>query len=308
MDVLYFFEGIRTDFGNAFFSAITTLGEETAFIVIGLIFLWCINKKQGYYLLSVGILGTIINQFLKIVFCIPRPWVLDKNFTVVEGAKKMATGYSFPSGHTQVGVGLFAGIGMFLKNKWAKIGCVILCVLVPVSRMYLGVHTPLDVGVSIIVALALSLLLYPVAHSKNENWLSILFGAVVLLQLASLLFMNFFPFSQAVDPAEIAHSRENASKMFGCAVGLLTCYELDRRKLKYCISAPVWAQILKVALGLIPILAIKALLKEPLYVLFVNENVADFVRYLLIALFAGGVWPCTFKLFAKMGKSSKTTK
>ena len=39
-----------------------------AVIVIGLLFYWCIDKKKGYYILSVGLIGTVINQFLKIVF------------------------------------------------------------------------------------------------------------------------------------------------------------------------------------------------------------------------------------------------
>ena len=80
---------------------ITMLGEETVFILVGLLFFWCINKREGYYLLTVGLIGTVINQFLKLLFRVPRPWVLDPNFTIVESARAEATGYSFPSGHTQ---------------------------------------------------------------------------------------------------------------------------------------------------------------------------------------------------------------
>ena len=64
MEILRFFESIRTPIGDFFFSLITHLGEETLFIIIGLLFFWCINKKEGYYLLSVGLTGTILNQFL----------------------------------------------------------------------------------------------------------------------------------------------------------------------------------------------------------------------------------------------------
>ena len=64
MEFLYFLEGLRTPFGDAFFSLITHLGEETLFIVAGLIVFWCIDKLQGYYLLIVGLTGTVINQFL----------------------------------------------------------------------------------------------------------------------------------------------------------------------------------------------------------------------------------------------------
>ena len=94
------FERLRTPLGDAFFSLITHLGEETLFIVFGLLIFWCLDKWEGYYLLSVGLSGTVINQFLKLWFRIPRPWVRDPNFTAVESALAQAGGYSFPSGHT----------------------------------------------------------------------------------------------------------------------------------------------------------------------------------------------------------------
>ena len=51
MDILYWFESIRqTDIGEKvltpFFSTITHLGEVTFFIVLGLLFFWCVNKKE----------------------------------------------------------------------------------------------------------------------------------------------------------------------------------------------------------------------------------------------------------------------
>ena len=50
MEFLYFLEGLRTPIGDAFFSLITHLGEETLFIIAGLLVFWCIDKLQGYYL------------------------------------------------------------------------------------------------------------------------------------------------------------------------------------------------------------------------------------------------------------------
>ena len=47
---------------------------------------------------------------MKLSFQIPRPWVLDPNFTIVEQAREAATGYSFPSGHSQSAVGTFGAL------------------------------------------------------------------------------------------------------------------------------------------------------------------------------------------------------
>ena len=110
MKFLYFLESIRTPVGDTLMSAITLLGEETLFIVLALVFFWCVDKKRGYYLLFSCFTGTVCIQLLKMIFRIPRPWVLDSKFTIVESAREAATGYSFPSGHTQCASGLFGGI------------------------------------------------------------------------------------------------------------------------------------------------------------------------------------------------------
>ena len=83
MKLLYFFESLRNSVLDGFFSLITLLGEETAFMAIAIIVFWCFSKFQGYFLLLTGFMGTIINQFLKMIFRIPRPWVKDKSFTIV---------------------------------------------------------------------------------------------------------------------------------------------------------------------------------------------------------------------------------
>ena len=156
MEFLYMLEKIRIPVLNEFMLAVTTLGEETAFLVVALVLFWCVDKYIGYYTLSVGFIGTIANQFMKLWFRIPRPWVLDSNFTILEQAREAATGYSFPSGHTQSAFGTFGCVAYTTRNKSLRIAAIIIPVLVAFSRMYIGVHTPLDVGVSVIVAVIAS--------------------------------------------------------------------------------------------------------------------------------------------------------
>lgn len=97
MEFLYFLEGIRNPVVDAIMSAITMLGDETAFLAVGITVFWCVSKIDGYYLISTGLMGTVINQFLKILCRVPRPWVKDPKFTIVESAREAATGYSFPT-------------------------------------------------------------------------------------------------------------------------------------------------------------------------------------------------------------------
>jgi len=75
----------------------------------------------------------------------------------------------------------------------------------------------------------------------------------------------------------------------------------DAKYIKFETGAIWWAQAIKLVLGLIPMLLIKSLLKAPLTSLIGVSYIADGVRYLILVLFAGCVWPLTFKFFSKLG-------
>lgn len=302
MELLYWLESIRTPIGDTFFSLITHFGEETLFIIAGLLFFWCIDKMEGYFLLSVGLSGTVINQFLKLWFRIPRPWVKDPNFTIVESARAEATGYSFPSGHTQSSVGIFGGLARWNKTLWLRGISIALCVLVPLSRLYLGVHTPLDVGVSIVIALALVFGLYPLIRNaqNSSKTMRLLLVSMTVLAVAYVLFIEFYPFAD-VDPTKFASGAKNAYTMLGCMLGVWVTYEVDSRYTNFETKAVWWAQLLKLLLGFALIMGIRAGLKTPLYTLTGGHYFADGIRYFIMVLFAGCIWPLSFRRFSLLG-------
>ena len=151
MKFLYFLESIRNPVLDFIFSTVTHIGEETVFLAVAILFFWCVNKREGYYILVTGLIGTVVNQWLKLLVRIPRPWVKHPGFTVVESAVEEATGYSFPSGHTQNVAGTFGSIARFTRRNWLRIASLVIIVLVSLSRMYLGVHYPTDVLTSLCV-------------------------------------------------------------------------------------------------------------------------------------------------------------
>ena len=305
MQFLYWLEAHRTPFMDTVMSLITHLGSETLFMVIAITVFWCINKRHGYYLLSVGFIGTLINQTLKLLYCIPRPWVRDPNFTIVESARADATGFSFPSGHTQSVVGTMGGVARFVKCWWLRIVCIVIAALVAFSRMYLGVHTPQDVLVSLVIAVILVFALYPIverAARKPKAMLWLLLVMVALSVMYLLYFSLLWKIPAGVEMGDnLAHGIESGWKMLGCTVGMTLVWWLDEKHIHFETEAVWYAQIIKVVIGFGLVLAVKTGLKPPLVALL-GAGVGGAVRYFLMVLVAGAVWPLFFRYFARMGR------
>lgn len=300
MEFLYLLEDIRTPVLDAFFSAVTYLGSELVFMILAVVMYWCVNKSQGLYLLSVGCLGTTINQALKITFRIPRPWVKDPGFTIVESARADATGYSFPSGHTQNAIGTFGCLAMNAKRRWVSALCIVLAALTAFSRMYLGVHTPLDVGVSAVIAAVLVLALRPLFQNLDEKprrgiWI---LAGLGLLNILFLVYATCWPFPADADPEQLAHGVSNAAKLTGALAGMALGYWLDLKKTNFRTEAPLLGQILKCVLGLAGLLVFKEGLKP----LLGSSLWSGVIRYGLMTFFAAGIWPMTFPWFANLGR------
>ena len=308
MGILYFFEGIRHPFFDGFFNLVTALGAEVFFIALAITVYWCVNKKFGYYLMSVCFFGAVINQILKLACRVPRPWVIDPEFSIVELARSGAPGYSFPSGHTQNAVsiaGCFAVCASDLvKQKRNRnilyVCCALLAVLVSISRMYLGVHTSWDVGISAILAVVL-VLFFRFVFKIVEKKPSVMYMIISAMVAVSAFYLVFSYMAKGFDAHEIENvisSRRHAWYMMGGVTGIAVAYPIERRFVRFDEKASFLGQILKVVPGVGLVFGIK-MLEEPLLRLFGGYGIAHGVRYFLIVVFAVCVWPAVFKFIAK---------
>jgi membrane-associated phospholipid phosphatase len=226
--------------------------------------------------------------------------VLDGNFTILEAAREGAGGYSFPSGHTQTAVGTFGSVVVFARKKWIAIACVVLAALVGFSRMYIGVHTPADVLAGALLSIVLIALFYPWMLGETDRTY---FGLISLavLSVIYLLYMELTAFPADIDPHNYESAMKNAYTLIGCSAALLIVYPVEKRYINYSEKAVWWAQILKITLGLLVVLAVKEGLRSPLELLLGGHLAARAVRYFLIVITAGLIWPLSFQFFAKIG-------
>ena len=142
INILKVFQSIRNPILNALFLILTISTEVPVIVILSAIMYWCINKKYGQKLLFALTSNIAINTGIKEFVKAPRP-------IGTEGLKSLrvstATGYSFPSGHTQTATTFWTSLMIIFKKKWTYILGTIIILGVGISRLYLGVHWPVDV-------------------------------------------------------------------------------------------------------------------------------------------------------------------
>lgn len=134
-----------------FYAAITNLGGTSFLLPLALgltIIFWLHGRRYEALLFVAALTGAeVLTVVLKYLVRRPRP----------AEAIGLVGGPSFPSGHTLAAVSVY-GILTFLllreprRRSWHVLGALVLItliVLVPISRVYLGVHWPHDVLASL---------------------------------------------------------------------------------------------------------------------------------------------------------------
>jgi hypothetical protein len=92
-------------------------------------------------MVSVFLLGYWANNLLKDLFHTARP-LPDQ---VRQIHRETGTGYAFPSGHAMNPLMFWGALAMRYRRTWFTVSVAVLVFLIGFSRLYLGVHWPLDV-------------------------------------------------------------------------------------------------------------------------------------------------------------------
>ncbi len=281
LDVMVWLQQFRNPVLDVIVEAITITAEENVLLIAICLLYWCINKKMGYVVGLAVVLSNNVSSFLKDIFKIERPWVLDDRIIPIR--KHTATGYSFPSGHTLSGTSLWASIALCVKKKKFTVLAIIMMLLIAVSRVYLSVHTPLDVGIALILAVGIAFLAYAMITALQDK--GIYWGILLLyiVLIGSLFFIK----------------TETHYKMSGVLLSFLPSYLIEKKYIRFNVKGKWWKQALKVIIGIAVALGIRL----GLGAVFPEMLIFDFIRYFLMGM---GILVAAPWLFVRLKLSAST--
>lgn len=163
--ILQFFEQIRTEPLTLLMTTITIMAESLFIVAILAGLYWCVDKIKSKRLAWFVLFNFVGNGMIKNLIQMPRPFDLG----VVKPIRaETATSFSFPSGHTQIATSFWSGAMLVLRTKGMYVmgSCIIL--LTALSRVYLGVHWPMDVLGGIFFGVIFTLLANKLLGDKGE--------------------------------------------------------------------------------------------------------------------------------------------
>jgi membrane-associated phospholipid phosphatase len=274
MEIIKLLQTFSNPFLDTVFERITFLGEETFYILVLSFIFWCVNKKVGYKLGFVTLSNTTLNGALKDSIKSARP-------IGVEGIRNLrvetATGYSFPSGHTQGATGFWVAISMLSRKLRVYIASAIIIVTIGLSRLYLGVHWPKDVIGGILFGAVwtfIAVYIFDLSERKGNKLI------LLIVLVPAIIGLIFFRSSDYI---------KSAATLIGFFIG----YCIESKYINFTEKAPLLKQLIKYALGLGVTLLLKSLLKSLLPI----TGVSDFLRYIIIGLWISAGAPYIFKSF-----------
>lgn len=286
IEVLNKVREFMTPFLDKFFELITILGEETILILLLLVIYFIVSKREGQIIALSLFTTLLINNAVKVCVQRIRPFEHPKrNFVPVR--KETATGFSFPSGHSQTAAAGYVSMGLsYNKKRWLWIVIAVLIALIGISRVGLGVHYPTDVIVGIVLGVGSAFLgryLY-VKTEKSEIKQMILYATIAVVFLPFVfVFIN-----KLIGNHEKFKDFYTAYAFF---VGYAGAVILERKYVNFDCSATLKIRLIRALIALILVVGIQFGLK---YVL-PDTILFAMLRYFLLAFITLGIYPIVAK-------------
>lgn len=302
MNYLFVLQSIREAspaFVNYFFLFVSEVMLKGAVVLVPVIY-WCVSKHDGLAIGFSYIASYSINQTIKNIACVPRPWLRDSRLHVDALAKKGATGFSFPSGHTVTAASVFGGICVWQRGKKRiAVLCVIMIVLTAFSRNWLGCHTLADVLAAILVAAvslcAVNLLIFWFSRHQDKDILICALG--IIISAVILAAMTFKPYAAIENPYPLVTDCYTAC---GISCGMLLGWVMERRLVGFTTDVARRTKILRAVSGILVVVAVY--LASGALLSFLGDHFAHLVKYFLVFFVIIFVHPLAFTLIERRRK------
>jgi membrane-associated phospholipid phosphatase len=217
------------------------LGSEEFFMFMLPLLYWCVDTALGLRVGLILLFSTWLNDVLKILFNDPRPYWISTDMN----AYANEASFGVPSGHSQTAVAVWGMIAYYVNRRWVWVSCVVVMILIGLSRMYIGVHFPTDVLIGWLVG-GILLVCFIKFWNPVADWLKRLtfVRQVLVAFLVSLGFIGTvqlsifslgdwsmpeewllnsaaaFPEGPEPDPVDLSGAITTAGTLFGLSLGL----------------------------------------------------------------------------------------
>lgn len=303
LKILQFLQSIRSPLLSGLFLIFTISTEVPIIIGFTAIMYWCINKKYGQRILFALAGNITINTGIKEFVKAPRP-------IGTPGLESLrtstATGYSFPSGHTQTGTTFWISLMYVFKKSWFYALGIIMILGIGISRLYLAVHWPIDVICGWIFGLIFTIMLLKIFDSVDNTkryyqlLLLLIPFAIVVFLLNSIEYIKMFGLftgfilGYIVEDKYVKFDTENESKKI----------YFGSKKRRFENKSRLTINIYRLVSGLITLGLIYVGLKYVKELIIVSEvmvnreginMVIDYLRYVIVVFYAVAGAPALFK-------------
>ena len=253
-----------------FFRSMSALGGTRAYIILLLGAYLALDARLGQRLGIFVLVGFYLNFHLKGLVGTERPFLLEPSVARTPDAVP-TSGPGFPSGHAQLSLTFWGYAAWWLRWPWFWVLAVLIVTLISLSRLYLGMHFPVDVIGGLVIGAV-----YTATAAFAEPFWESLREVSVPLRAAVGFFLPLALLLMLPPPGLEVSLIMGALAAFGSAPLLLP----------YTPPKPLWARLLVALFGIT--LAFAALSASSL---LLSETVkrsalGGFFRYAVIAYLA----------------------
>lgn len=272
VEIIKFLQSFSNNFFDFLFQIITLFGEESILVFLSAIVFLSVDKNKGYKLIFTIASGACFNCLIKNIVKFERPIGVEG---IMSKRIHTATGYSFPSGHTQATSTFWASLSIIFKNNMLYAFSAVIIFFVAISRLYLGVHWPTDVIFGAAFGILWAILIDKVFDyiQKSKNYIALMAFSLVIVLITFLIGDDDF--------------YKSAGLLLGLSVGYIIEDKYVNMSIKMSRNNKIIAYILLMG-GLL-------LLKTLLKIIFPEMLIFSMIRYFLVGFWAFGIMPLIIK-------------